>query len=92
MILITYDISNDKVRSKFSKFLDKYGRRLQYSVYEIKNSDRILENIVTEINMRYEKKFTMSDSVMIFFVCEACMKKVLRFGFAKNEETDLIIV
>lgn len=35
MIIVSYDISNDKVRSKFSKFLLEYGDRLQYSVYEI---------------------------------------------------------
>ena len=42
MLIISYDISNDKLRTKFSKFLCKFGYRLQYSVFEIKNSKRIL--------------------------------------------------
>ena len=35
MIIISYDISDTKLRTKFSKFLMKSGGiRLQYSVYE----------------------------------------------------------
>ena len=35
MIIISYDIKEDKVRSKFAKMLEKNGAiRLQYSVYE----------------------------------------------------------
>lgn len=41
MIIVSYDISNDKRRTKFSKYLMKFGHRIQYSVFEIDNSDRI---------------------------------------------------
>lgn len=33
-ILLIYDISNDRRRMKFSKFLEGYGRRVQYSAFE----------------------------------------------------------
>jgi len=92
MLIITYDISDDKVRAKFSKFLKKFGRKIQYSVYEIDNSPRVLNNIKTEINLRYEKLFEGSDSVLIFSVCEGCEKKIMRFGYAKNEESGIIFV
>ena len=49
MLLISYDISNDKVRTKFAKYLSKFGFRLQYSVFEITNSETVLHNIETEI-------------------------------------------
>ena len=42
MIIISYDISNDRKRSKFSKYIKRFGHMLQYSVYEIDNSERIL--------------------------------------------------
>ena len=38
MLLLTYDISDDKVRTDFSTFIQQYGERVQYSVYKIKNS------------------------------------------------------
>ncbi len=47
MYLVLYDIEDDRLRTRFSKFLQKYGRRLQYSVFEVKNSKRILDNIKT---------------------------------------------
>lgn len=88
MLIVSYDISDTKVRTRFSKFLKKYGRRLQYSVYEIKNSNRILKNVVAEIRKNFEKEFTKSDSVFIFNINN---KEILRFGYAKNEEEDLLI-
>ena len=58
MILVSYDISNDKVRTKFAKFLSKFGFRLQYSVFEIHNSEAVLSNIENEIQNVYMKAFT----------------------------------
>jgi len=55
MFIVSYDIENDKTRTKFSKLLKQYGRRLQYSVFEIKNSARVLENIKSEIEHRFKK-------------------------------------
>jgi CRISPR-associated protein Cas2 len=44
MIILSYDISNDKLRTKFSKFISKFGHRIQFSVYEIDNSATMLTN------------------------------------------------
>lgn len=91
MLLIAYDFANDKVRSKFSKFLEKFGRRIQYSVFEIGNSPRVLTNILKEIELVYKKKFKKEDSILIFPVCEGCKKKVVRYGYAANEENEVLI-
>jgi CRISPR-associated protein Cas2 len=91
MIILSYDISSNKVRTSFSKFLDKYGRRFQCSVYEIRNSQRVLQNILDEIELKYKKKFTGADSIVIFQVCEGDKKKIRRYGYAKNEEEDVLV-
>lgn len=78
MLLISYDISNDKVRTKFSKYLSKFGFRLQYSVFEITNSDTVLKNIEAEIQNKYIRLFTEEDSVIIFNLSETCKKNMLR--------------
>lgn len=88
MILLTYDIRDDKLRTQFSKFLISYGRRVQYSVFEIDNSKRILDIVKSEIKNRFEKKFSQSDSVLIFQLSNNC--EIIRYGYAKNEEDDLI--
>lgn len=91
MIIVSYDFENNKKRNKFSKFLKKYGRKIQYSVYEIKNSQRVLQNILSEIKLKYEKDFSGSDSILIFYICEGCQKKIIRYGYAKNEEKDIVV-
>lgn len=90
MVIISYDISNDKLRAKFSKYLSKFGRRLQFSVYKLENSDRILDNIVLEIENRFSKKFEQSDSVYIFKLSSSC--KIIKYGYAKNEDEDIMII
>lgn len=88
MIILAYDIRNDKLRTQFSNFIKMYGRRLQFSVYEINNSKRVLELVKIEIKDRFEKRFKQSDSVLIFNI--SSNEQILRFGYAKNEESDLI--
>lgn len=89
MLLVVYDIAEDKLRTKFSKFLTQFGQRIQYSVFEITNSPRILENIRIELSHKYQKKFSQSDSVLIINVPDNSV--IDRFGYAKNEETDLLL-
>ncbi len=91
MLIVSYDFTDNGPRSKFSRFLKKFGRKIQYSVYEIKNSERVLRNILDEIELRYKKSFKGSDSILIFQVCEGCRKKIVRYGYAKNEESDLVV-
>jgi len=91
MLLISYDFASDKTRSKFSKFLEKFGRRIQYSVFEIYNSERVLTNILSEVELRYKKRFKNADSIVIFPICEGCKKKIIRYGYSKNEESEILI-
>lgn len=90
MVIISYDISDDKKRARFNKYIRKFGCMLQYSVYQIENSDRILNNIVTDLNNRWMKEFDQTDSVYIFKLSSSC--EVLKYGYARNEDSDLIIV
>lgn len=90
MLIVSYDFTNDKTRTKFSKFLEKYGWRMQYSVFVVKNSPRALRNITTEINVRYKKFFKNTDSIVIFPVCLVCKGKVARYGCAKHEMENVV--
>lgn len=90
MLLISYDISNDKTRNKFAKYLSKFGFRLQYSVFEITNSETVLKNIENEIENLYLPSFTEEDSVIVFNLSETCKKTC--YGYAKNEEKDVFVV
>lgn len=91
MLFVSYDFTDDRTRSKFSKFLEKFGRRVQYSVFKIENSPRALTNILEEVELVYKKKFSNSDSILIFPVCETCKKKAIRYGYAANEDSEVLI-
>ena len=90
MLIVSYDFTNDKTRAKFSKFLKQYGDRIQYSVFSIQNSPRVLRNVIAEINTRYKKRFKETDSIVIFSTCEGCKKKIIRYGSAKHEVEDVV--
>ncbi len=63
---------------------------LQYSVYEIDNSEKILNNIAADINNKWLKQFDQMDSVYIFQMSSSC--KIQKFGYAKNDDSNLLIV
>lgn len=90
MILVSYDISNDKLRTKFAKFLSKFGYRIQYSVFKIQNSNRMLNVITNEIENTFAKKFVQSDSVYIIRLNPSC--HITKYGYAKNEDDDILFV
>src|SRR5574344_662204 len=92
MLIVSYDFENDKARTRFAKFLEKYGNRIQYSVWQVRDSNRVLQNIMTEVELKYKKHFTGADSVVILHTCKGCDGKVRRYGYAKHEESDLICI
>lgn len=92
MLIVAYDFANDKKRTKFSKFLKKFGYRIQYSIFKIENSKRVLNNILSEIEHKYKKTFTSADSIVIFETCANCDKKIRRYGYAENEDIDILFM
>lgn len=75
MIIVSYDIADDKMRTNFSKMLKGNGAiRLQYSVYELQNTKRVVDNLIVKIEA-FSRHFTQDDSVVIFDVSSDNIKK-----------------
>lgn len=88
MLVISYDIQDDKTRTRFAKMLTKNGAvRLQYSVYEVNNTDRVLNNLKVLIEEQFAKKFDGGDSVIIF---DASTVKLKKYGNAIHRDTDIV--
>lgn len=88
MVIISYDIKNNKIRTKFAKMLRSQGAvRLQFSVYEVNNTQRIIDNIKVQIVDRFSKLFTGADSVLIF---DAPNAKIQKFGNAIHRDQDVV--
>ena len=90
MLIVSYDISDTKLRTKFSQFLSQYGYRLQLSVFKIKNSDRMLDIVLSSIEADFASKFSESDSVIVFRLSKQC--KQFTYGYAGHMDDDLIFI
>lgn len=90
MLVVSYDISDDKLRAKFAKMLVKNGAiRLQFSVYEINNTKRIMDNLIVKINMQFAPKFGGGDSVLIIDVHN---DRIRKFGNAIHRDQDIVFL
>lgn len=90
MIVVSYDISDDKLRTRFSRMLTKNGAiRLQMSVYEINNSKRIIDVIKHKIESGFGKKFGGGDSVLIFNVDN---ESIIKYGNAIHRDKDVVFI
>ena len=58
--------------------------------HELENSDRILNNVITQIENKFEKQLDESDSILLFLLSSSC--KVLKYGFPRHEDEELYIV
>ncbi|KGN99529.1 CRISPR-associated protein Cas2 [Porphyromonas macacae] len=84
MLIISYDIKDDKLRNRFMKELVKNGAiRLQYSVYEFNNNSRLVTHILALIEMSFAPKFTADDSIVIF---ETERNKLIKYGNAIHRD------
>lgn len=86
MLVVSYDISDDKLRARFAKMLTSNGAiRLQYSVYEVNNTKRVMENLKLKIDC-FAKEFTGGDSVIVFDVANVNLQK---YGNAIHRDVDI---
>jgi CRISPR-associated protein Cas2 len=89
--ILCYDIESDCKRARLVKILEDYGERIQYSVFEFKLSDACYLRMMDKI----KKAGILDDKVCtlsIYPICEACYKKVERFGTNKLLNEDNIIL
>ena len=68
-VVVAYDITNDRVRNKMAKHLEKYGTRINFSVFECMMTPKQLQK-----TQQYtaEKIDTQTDSVVFYVICLNC--------------------
>ena len=89
-ILVVYDISHDKRRTKLHNTLKDFGTPVQYSVFEC---------LLDEAGLKRMKKATGKiikprlDRVRYYYLCQACLAKTeVTSGPEVLAETDVIVV
>lgn len=76
-MIISYDISEDKRRTKIHSLLKSYGQWMQYSVFECD----VTESQYAKLRARLSKMINPEeDSIRFYFLCACCERKVERIG------------
>jgi CRISPR-associated protein Cas2 len=71
-VLVSYDISNDRSRTKVAKILRDHGTRVQYSVFEC----NLTEKQKRKLQARLARYIAEGDSIRYYTLCALCREKV----------------
>ena len=76
-MVISYDIPEDKRRTKIHKILKSYGQWMQYSVFECDLTETQYAKLRSRLSKQIEPN---QDSIRFYFLCGCCKGKVERIG------------
>jgi CRISPR-associated protein Cas2 len=89
-LVVSYDIRDDRRRTRVHQTLKNFGERVQYSVFECdltKEQILRLQHIVKKII-----DADADDSVRYFFLCDSCKGKIERIGGIIPREEGPVLV
>lgn len=90
LYLVSYDITNNKRRTKLAKALKDFGDRVHYSVFEFILEPELLDKMIEQIEDIISEK---EDSVRIYSLCGTCEKTVKIIGTGElTEDKDVYIL
>lgn len=96
MYLISYDMSNNRLRSKVAKELENFGKRVQFSVFECDISKERLDILYKRlVNIMLSEP---EGNIRIYTICADCRNKIQiigntdRIALLTEEEEELFVI
>jgi len=86
-LAVTYDISEDKIRTRVFRILEKYGAWKQYSIFELEISAVQRVRLEDEIRGMIKK----GDRVRIYQLCDRCVKNIVDLGESSPERMSNVV-
>ena len=86
--VIAYDVSDDKRRAKVVKILERYGARVNFSVFECMLTPIQLQTVKSSILSLLDVR---SDSVVYYTICLNCYTKI-DYQPPKKTKSNVIMV
>lgn len=77
LVVVVYDIPDDKRRSKLSNFLEGYGRRIQLSVFECFLNLSEMQQLYDDVKKRVKAS---EDNVRFYWISQEAVNRVLTIG------------
>jgi len=89
-VVVSYDVVDDRKRTRIAKAMKSYGERVQKSVFECRIDDqqfiRMKKTLESIMDMN-------EDSVRFYFLCKGCVDRIEISGWGTvTEDENLIIV
>ena len=89
-VVVVYDISNDRRRTKLHDVLLDYGTPVQYSVFECLLDEDGLARMKQAITKVIRPRV---DRVRYYYLCQRCLKKIeITSGVEVLSEEEVIVV
>jgi CRISPR-associated protein Cas2 len=82
LVVVVYDIADDKRRLKLSNFLEGHGRRVQYSVFECFLTLDEMRQLHQALQKRIKPE---EDNVRLYWISKDAVSRVLTIGSAPPE-------
>ena len=89
LVMISYDVVDDKKRLKVMKYLKDYGVRVQKSVFDCNVSGETYEKIKSEIDKMINLR---KDRVRYYRICKGCTERVGISGWGEVTEDEEFVV
>lgn len=89
LAVISYDVVDDKNRTKLANILKDYGHRVQYSVFESDLEPDDFANMLERVSPLLNDK---EDSLRIYRLCDACVKRTESLGICNRFDNEEPIV
>ena len=88
-IVISYDISEDKRRTKIHSILKSYGQWMQYSVFECELTKTEYAKLRSRLGKIINNE---TDSIRFYSLCGCCQKKIERIGGEQPRDNTIFFV
>lgn len=88
-ILVSYDIPDNKRRTKIAKIMEDYGERVQYSVFECELTAKQQAKLLKELKGVLVEQ---EDSIRLYRLCAGCVKEIKALGQAKPPAEPPVVI
>lgn len=74
--VVCYDVVDDRRRNRIFKLLKDYGRRVQYSVFEVECDEKSW----IQLEFRLSALLSEEDSLCVYTLCQSCTHRTFYRG------------
>lgn len=89
LYVVTYDVADNRRRTKVHQVLTGFGSWVQYSVFECHLTKKELLLLRTKLSRHLDPK---QDNLRVYTLCESCLGRVETIGSEKPIRTHVYLV